>query len=155
MDSMSTLTAELELLEAYLKIEKVRFGKRLKVIYDIEEDLNVPIPPLILQPLVENAVKHGLMGNRQGGTVTISIRRQGEDVAFSIIDNGVGMDQGTLEPLLKEKAEKGRVGIWNINRRLNIIYGRELSVTSIHGKGTNVSFVLPMERKKYSIYSSN
>ena len=148
MDAMSTLTKELELLEAYLYIEKTRFGDRLKVEYDIDDTLDIPIPPLILQPLVENAVRHGLMDNISGGTVTVSIKSQAEEVVFTISDNGVGMDVGKLGGLLQENPNNRGIGVWNINQRLKMLYNIELKVISEKGCGTQVSFALPLGSKK-------
>ncbi len=144
MDSMSTLKKELELLEAYLYIEKTRFGDRLKVEYDIDETLDLSIPPLVLQPLVENAVRHGLMDNIAGGTVVISIKQEVNEAVFTISDNGVGMDEGKLGGLLKENLKERGIGVWNINQRLKMLYSRELKVFSEKGKGTQVSFTLPL-----------
>lgn len=148
MDAMSTLTKELELLEAYLYVEKTRFGNRLKVEYDIDETLDIPIPPLILQPLVENAVKHGLMDNISGGTVTISIKRQAQAAVFTITDNGVGMDVGMLGELLQENPKDRGIGVWNINQRLKMLYNIELKVISQKGYGTQVTFALPLGEKE-------
>lgn len=148
MDAMSTLTKELELLEAYLYVEKTRFGERLKVEYDIDETLDIPIPPLILQPLVENAVKHGLMDNISGGTVTISIKRQAQAAVFTITDNGVGMDVGKLGELLQENPKDSGIGVWNINQRLKMLYNIELKVISQKGYGTQVTFALPLGEKE-------
>lgn len=149
LNSITTLAEEMELLDAYLYLEKIRFGDRLCVEYDLEEDLNPAIPPLILQPLVENAVRHGLMVKEEGGTVTILVRRLGEEAVFTIKDNGIGMSPGVLEHLLEEKAEKGGIGAWNINKRLKMLYGRAMTVSSELGKGTSVTFTLPIKYKRY------
>ncbi|MFC5530527.1 sensor histidine kinase [Cohnella yongneupensis] len=69
LDTLTTIKNELELLQAYLNIERARFGSRLDVEYDVDADLDIQVPPLVLQPLVENAIKHGLMSNLRGGTV--------------------------------------------------------------------------------------
>lgn len=151
MDAMSTLSKELELLEAYLYIEKTRFGDRLKVEYDIDETLDFPIPPLILQPLVENAVRHGLMDNIAGGTVVISIKKEANEAVFTISDNGVGMDLGKLGGLLKENQKERGIGVWNINQRLKMLYNRELTVFSEKGHGTQVFFTLPLFKNEISI----
>jgi two-component system, LytTR family, sensor kinase len=150
IDGISTLARELELLEAYLYIEKTRFGERLQVEYDIEEDLDIPIPPLILQPLVENAVRHGVMAKIVGGTVRISIKRQAEKVIFTIEDNGVGMNEIKLNELVTENTKERGIGIWNINQRLKVLYNTELKVVSKIGNGTQVSFELPLNNNKIS-----
>ncbi len=198
LDSMTTLDRELELLDAYLYIEKIRFGERLQMEYDIEEGLSLSLPPLILQPLVENAVRHGLLKRAEGGTVSISIRSEGDTAIISIIDNGIGMEQRVLEQLLEENeyrqvnenrqqsenrqqnkhwqkreylkrsedrkkreytdkhespimnrtTERSGIGLWNINRRLNMHYGHGLMISSEIGKGTRVTFSIPLEKKR-------
>gem|GEM_PF-533642 len=142
LDSLTTVKKEMELLEAYLNIEKVRFGKRLNVEYDIDESIDIPIPPLILQPLVENAVRHGLMSIVSGGTVKISIKKETTNVVFSIEDDGIGMEPSQLKQLLKQVPDENGVGLWNINQRLRLIYGSELEIWSEKGVGTRVSFRL-------------
>ena len=143
LDSLTTVRKEKELLEAYLNIEKVRFGKRLNVQYDIDDSINVPIPPLILQPLVENAVRHGLMSCVDGGTVKISIQKQDDNAVFTIEDNGIGMASTQVEQLLTQAPDDDGVGLWNINQRLRLIYGTQLTIWSEKGVGTKISFQLP------------
>lgn len=143
IDAMTTLTKEMELLEAYLYIEKTRFGDRLQVEYDIDETINLPIPHLILQPLVENAVRHGLMKAIVGGKVIISVKRQGMEAVFTIEDNGIGIEKERISGLLEEKPESGGIGIWNINQRLMMLYKKGLTIESEVGKGTRVIFGLP------------
>lgn len=144
IDAMTTLTKEMELLEAYLYIEKTRFGERLQVEYDIDETINLPIPHLILQPLVENAVRHGLMKAIVGGKVIISVKRQGMEAVFTIEDNGIGIEKERISGLLEEKPESGGIGIWNINQRLMMLYKKGLTIESEVGKGTRVVFGLPL-----------
>lgn len=151
IDGISTLAREQELLEAYLYIEKTRFGERLQIEYDFDENLenlDIPIPPLILQPLVENAVRHGVMAKIVGGTVKISIKRQEEKVVFTIKDDGVGMDEIKSKELLTVTTKERGIGIWNINQRLKMMYNTELKVISEKGNGTQVSFELPVNNKK-------
>ncbi|MBS5959249.1 MAG: hypothetical protein KIC73_20380, partial [Clostridiales bacterium] len=114
--------------------------------YDIDETLNIPIPPLILQPLVENAVRHGLMNHVLGGTVTISIKRRKEEAVFTIEDNGVGIEAVRISELLEEKPKSGGIGMWNINQRLKMLYNRGLTVCSEIGRGTRISFSLPLDK---------
>lgn len=147
LDSLTTVKKERELLEAYLNIEKVRFGKRLNTRYEIDESINLSIPPLILQPLVENAVRHGLMACVNGGTVIISIQRDRGKAVFTIEDTGVGMEPSQVTRLLNQIPDGNGVGIWNINQRLRLIYGTELEIRSQKGSGTVVSFQLPCEDK--------
>ncbi|TVX97574.1 hypothetical protein FPZ49_34955 [Paenibacillus cremeus] len=144
MDSFTTLENELELVKAYINIEQARFGDRLGVEYDVDASLGIPIPPLILQPLVENAVRHGLMSGPQGGTVKITIK-QGADnfIRFIIEDNGCGMSERKCNEILKPNEAKKGIGLWNINQRFQLLYGTSIRVESAEGQGTKISFELP------------
>ncbi|MBP1538486.1 MAG: histidine kinase [Ruminococcus sp.] len=133
---------ELEHLKKYLYIEKLRFGKKLNVEYDIRAT-DFCIPMLSVQPLVENAVKHGVGMKKKGGTVTISTRET--DSAFEVIisDNGVGFD--TSAP----KADDGRshVGMENTRSRLKQMCGGEITIQSTVGEGTTATITLPKEEQ--------
>ncbi len=144
LDSLVTIEKEFELLKAYLNIEKARFGTRLNVEYDIDENLNILIPPLILQPLVENAVRHGLMSNLQGGTVKITIKKMDGTASFIVEDNGSGISRAKLEEILASNVETKGVGIWNINQRLKLLYGKGIQFESREGAGTRASFHIPL-----------
>ncbi|OZB90857.1 ATP-binding protein [Paenibacillus sp. XY044] len=147
------LDHELELVSAYLYIEKERFRERLEVVWDLDSDLALWIPPLTLQPLVENAVKHGLLSRLQGGTVWIRISRQADEVLFEVKDNGQGMSEEEVEQLLKPrrnetKSEDRGIGLLNTNRRLMQQYGKGLKIQSQWGTGTVVSFVIPVQASR-------
>jgi len=143
MDTFTTLENELELTKAYLNIEKVRFGDRLAIEYNIDANPNRLIPPLVLQPLVENAIKHGLMSNERGGTVTISILEQDDKLRFAVEDNGCGMSVAKRQEVLGSGSERGGIGLRNISRRIKLLYDSSLQVNSTVGMGTKVSFELP------------
>lgn len=144
LDTLSTLESELELVNAYLNIEKARFGGRLCVEYDVDSELDIWIPPLVLQPLVENSVRHGLMSSLKGGTVKISIKRTvNNSVRFVIEDNGCGMSAKKQEEVLKPIPEKKGVGLWNISQRIKLHYGKTLHIESIEGIGTKICFEIP------------
>jgi two-component system, sensor histidine kinase ChiS len=143
LEALTTINKEVEHVKHYLNIEKVRFGKRLEVEYDIEETFNILIPPLIMQPLVENAVKHGISSISRGGKVIISIKSITSGKLFSVSDNGKGMSDIKIKNILSGASENTGIGISNINKRLNNIYGIMLKIESKEDKGTTVSFVLP------------
>ncbi|MCR2807978.1 sensor histidine kinase [Paenibacillus soyae] len=143
MDTFTTLENELELTQAYLNIEKVRFGDRLAIEYDIDADPNRLIPPLILQPLVENAIKHGLMSSVRGGIVKISIRETDEKLRFTVEDNGCGMSEAKRQEVLGPDSERRGIGLRNIARRIKLSYDATLQVKSTVGIGTKVLFELP------------
>ncbi len=138
------LSHELELVKAYLYIEKERFENTLTVVWEVEPHLNPPLPPLTLQPLVENAIKHGIFSRSRGGTLYIRISRQNNAVRFEIRDDGKGMDQGKIDQLLEPTRKgTGGIGIFNTNRRLIQLYGQGLSIVSRPNEGTTVSFSIP------------
>lgn len=143
MDTFTTLESELELTKAYLNIEKVRFGDRLQIEYDIDADPESRIPPLILQPLVENAIRHGLMSSVRGGTVRISIREAEDGLRFAVEDNGCGMSETMRLDVLKPDPERKGIGLRNIARRLKLIYNASLRIESEVGIGTKVEFEIP------------
>ncbi|MFC4598065.1 sensor histidine kinase [Cohnella hongkongensis] len=143
MDTFTTLENELELTKAYLNIEKVRFGDRLAIEYNIDANPNHLIPPLVLQPLVENAIKHGLMSNERGGTVTISILEHDDKLQFAVEDNGYGMSVAKQQEVFGSGSERTGIGLRNISRRIKLLYDSSLQVNSTVGIGTKVSFELP------------
>lgn len=145
LDSLTTLDSELKLVEAYVHIEQARFGDRLQVIYKVNANLMILIPPLILQPLVENAIRHGLMSNLTGGKVIITITEADGMVGFQVEDDGCGMSEQKLEKTLKADGERRGVGLWNIDRRIKLIYGHSLEISSREGAGTTISFQIPAQ----------
>jgi len=136
---------ELELVQAYLYIEQERFGERLSVVLDVEAAVGLTLPPLTLQPLVENAVRHGLMSRSRGGTVTLRATRITSGVLLEIADDGVGMPEHKAAQLVGgDEPPQGGIGLYNTDRRLKQRYGQGLSLRSQPGEGTVVSFVIPL-----------
>ncbi|ULL18316.1 response regulator [Paenibacillus sp. H1-7] len=134
---------EMELVKAYLAIEQLRFGSRLQVKYTIEPDLHCMMPPLLLQPLVENAVRHGIGQKPNGGTVEIRACRVPGGVEFTVEDDGIGMGE---ELLFKLNEDQGSgVGTGNVNRRLKMLYNQTLRIDSEPDRGTIITFYLPEE----------
>ncbi len=134
------LERELELVRAYLAIEQLRFGKRLQVRYEVDEAVHVMLPPLTLQPIVENAVRHGVGQKPEGGTVDIIVRAAGQMVEIIVQDDGVGMTDA--QRLQLERGQSKGVGIGNVNRRLQMTYGRRLEIISEPGAGTTITIRL-------------
>lgn len=148
LSSLTTLRGEMELVEAYVHIERARFGNRLEVEYDVGVDPNTPIPPLILQPLVENAIRHGLLSTFDRGKVRITAEEDAAGgVRFTVADNGCGMSEGKRNAVLNLDADSNSgssgVGLWNIGKRLKLLYDTGIRVESEEGTGTAVSFVIP------------
>ena len=115
-------------------------------------DTAIPIflPPLTIQPLVENAVKHGILQRTNGGTITIRIKKQPSYVEISIEDDGIGMSEEKLEQLFATEnrtQERIGVGIRNTDRRLKQLYGEGLSIQSKPNHGTIIAFRIPNEKE--------
>ncbi len=139
-----SLERELSLTNSYVEIEKARFGDKLKVMFDIDNTIKTRIPLLSIQPLVENAIMHGLRKKGGGGNVTISVKKVNDVVHVSVEDDGQGIPRDRLAVLLMPEADHG-IGLWNIDRRLKKIYGKGLNIESSPGKGTLVSYTIPLE----------
>ena len=133
-DHFVTLREELESIDEYLDIEAVRFGPQLKVLKRISPDtLDVIVPSMILQPLVENSIKHGLARKIGEGRVTITTALRHRQMRIEVHDDGLGMSEERLE-----QAFGGGIGLNNVNERLRTIYGEacQLKLKSIAGEGT-------------------
>jgi len=138
------LKHELELVRAYLYIEQERFGDKLSVVQEIEPDIRLSLPPLSIQPLVENAVRHGLLKKARGGMLRLKVERTASGVLVEVQDDGIGMPFDLVERLLnRSDPSRPGIGIANTNRRLIQLYGRGLSIKSVPGEGTVVSFIIP------------
>lgn len=145
------LSEEINHIKAYLEIQKVRFGDRIKYSIDFnKEDLNVQIPFMALQVFVENAVLHGIEEKEQGGTVSILIKGNGDYIKITILDNGVGISSEKLCELkndikYREELNLDKVGINNVNKRMFHYYGEEYSINidSKVKKGTKVEIIIP------------
>ena len=133
---------ELEHLKKYLYIEELRFGKKLNIEYDIQTT-GFFLPQLSIQPLVENAVKHGVGMKKNGGTVTVATRETENAFKVLISDDGVGFDTSA------EKKDDGRshVGMENTKRRIKDMCGGEVIIESTVGEGTVATVILPKEEQ--------
>ena len=132
------LIKELNQIDTYIKIEKVRFGNKLNILYDVDESLyNFQIPSLIIQPLVENSIKHGILKKRDNGCVKIIIKKIGKDIEVIIEDDGVGIEQTIIDNL--DKQIKENIGLKNVHQRLKLLYGEGLNIKKLE-QGTRIKF---------------
>ncbi|AJD90063.1 histidine kinase [Jeotgalibacillus malaysiensis] len=151
---VSTLSEEVEHVKSYLSIEEARFYDRLDVYYDIEDGaLLAAVPPLTLQPLVENAVKHGLKGKSEDGKLIVRANKEENRIKIEVEDNGEGIDSARITSLLESPvtSEKGTgIGLYNLNERLVKMIDEKsgLSIQSEKGKGTVISFSVPSPNAK-------
>lgn len=130
---------ELEYLKDYLYIEKLRFGDKLEIRYEIDESLNFGIPFLTIQPLVENAVRHGIRKRVEGGCVTIAVRKEEKNYTIRVEDNGVGFDMDSLE----KKSQGNGIAMDNVRERVKRMCGGTMEINSIPGQGTKVLIQIP------------
>jgi two-component system LytT family sensor kinase len=140
-ENLSALRDELSFIEDYLSIEVVRFGDKLRFEKDVAEDtLDMLAPSMLLQPLVENCIKHGLSGKVEGGTIRIRTRRVASRLQLVVEDDGVGIPEAKLATLL----DRG-IGVSNVNERLKVLFGSEyrMWVDSRVGEGTRVHIEMP------------
>jgi two-component system, LytTR family, sensor kinase len=140
-DHFVSLREELEAIDEYLDIEVIRFGPHLRVNKEVSPDtLDLIVPSMILQPLVENSIKHGLSPKVGGGRITINTARRDGRALIEVVDDGLGMTEQQLED-----AFGSGIGLSNVNERLRTIYGAScgLKLTSGAGRGTSVSVEIP------------
>ncbi|MWJ32927.1 HAMP domain-containing protein [Saccharibacillus sp. WB 17] len=150
----TSLKSELDMVRSYLEIQKFRHGERLHYELAAEPDtLSVLLPPLIVQPLIENAIVHGLENKEAEGIVSLHAVRVGDEVLIDVIDNGAGMTPERLRQVEdsirdKEENEESRIGLRNVHQRLIMTYGEEcgLRISSELGKGTQIYFKIPAGR---------
>lgn len=132
------LIKELNQIDNYIKIEKTRFGDKLNIIYDVDESLyNFQIPSLIIQPLVENSIKHGILKKREKGCVKIIVKKIDKDIEVIIEDDGVGIEQTVIDNLDKQIQEN--IGLKNVHQRLKLLYGEGLDIKKLE-QGTRIKF---------------
>jgi len=147
------LEKEIEHIVSYVEIEKARHGEKLNINYQISPDAECEIPPLLLQPLVENAIKHGVLHRLEGGNVTISAVEGDKGTIIEVVDDGVGIPEGVLNSLLSDCGPRGCIGLRNVHDRLINLYGEGygLQITSRLNEGTRVRMVIPTQREVYSL----
>ena len=135
--------AELNHVMNYLYLEQQRFGDKLQVIYQIKTE-DFLIPPLTLQPLVENAVQHGVLHRKNGGTVVIRTEETDEGALVTIEDNGVGMEKAKEHATL---GEHSHIGISNVRSRLEEMVGGRLTLES-NSLGTTATILIPWKEER-------
>lgn len=151
-EEMVTLEAELALIDHYINIQSIRFEDRFTCEIDVKEEFqSCLVPKLVLQPLVENAILHGVSG-REDGYVKLWAERDGEALVLSVSDNGCGMPEELVEKLNSpdKRIQGGHLGLYNVDSIIRLHFGGEygISARSDQGKGSCVSVRLPLLRKE-------
>lgn len=136
-----TLAEELEYTTSYVSIQKARFADRLEIILEIEEEIECLLPPFTLQPIIDNAVIHGVLKRRPGGIVLLSVQSTPQGAHFRVTDNGVGMNAGQLALLLDSC--NNIHSLFQIDNKLKANGFNGLAISSIKGQRTEVSFTIP------------
>jgi two-component system LytT family sensor kinase len=140
-ENLTALREELSFIDDYLAIEMVRFGEKLRVVKDIEPaTLDMLVPSMLLQPIVENSIRHGLSSKVDGGTVRLRSRMIGDRLQILVEDDGVGIPESKLATLF----EQG-IGVSNVNERLKVLFGDgyKMWIDSRMGEGTSTGIELP------------
>ena len=165
-ENFVSLKEELDNTEVYFQIQRFRFSKKLELEVKVQEDLlSLKVPRILLQPIVENSIVHGLEGRESGGKVEISISRSNQHVYIQVSDDGIGIEEEKLRQINEDlrnirrgfqggvvgKGGMGKAGmgvsLLNIQERIHLLYGREygLYLQSLENAGTDVCVVLPRE----------
>lgn len=152
-DKLVTIDKELETLGDYIKLQKLRYGDKINFIINVDNSiLQYKIVKLILQPIVENSIYHGINTLESNGTIHILGFIDGYNIIFKVIDNGLGIDNDVVEKLNDYINDKNQlfksIGLKNVHRRIQLYYGKEygINIESIYGKGTIVTAVLPCDQ---------
>ncbi|MGV2882756.1 cache domain-containing sensor histidine kinase [Paenibacillus taichungensis] len=147
--TLVTIREEIDNIANYVTIQNVRYYDCIQMKYEIEDRLlDYRMPKMILQPIVENAIFHGLAEIEEDGIIAIRIQPQGSDIVIEVCDNGIGMDQHTIQNFMEDKleADKGTgIGLHNVQRRIQLHFGKSygIQVASQIGEGTTFTILLP------------
>lgn len=146
-DTLVPFSRELENIEAYVRIEKMRFGDRLEIRYECEEQ-DFLVIPLGIQPLVENAIRHGVYERgKQGGTVVVRTARKQDNIEVVVEDNGVGFDYDSIMQEIKA-GTRDSTGIFNLIFRFERILNAKVKVESQPGVGTRITILIPIKEEE-------
>jgi signal transduction histidine kinase len=137
-DHETTIAADFETMKTFLSILQIRMGDRLKVRFDLPDDLrDISVPPMLLQPLVENAIKHGLEPKMDGGEVALSAKRAGNKIAITVADTGLGFQNST----------SNGIGLKNVRERVKQLYGDAGSVSIEENQPCGTRITIAFEGK--------
>ncbi|MCW6569338.1 sensor histidine kinase [Yersinia ruckeri] len=140
-DEQIDIRKELHQIQDYIAIEQARFGSKLTVIYDIDDDISLKIPSLLIQPLVENAIVHGIQPCKGKGVVVIAVKDHGDQIKISVKDTGNGINQETIERVARNEMPGNKIGLLNVHHRVQLLYGAGLQIRRLE-PGTEISFFI-------------
>ncbi len=151
-DELIDIRKELHQIQDYIAIEQARFGSKLTVIYDIDDDIAVRIPSLLIQPLVENAIVHGIQPCKGKGVVVIAVKDRGDRVRISVKDTGNGIDPLVIERVARNEMPGHNIGLLNVHHRVSLLYGEGLRIRRLE-PGTEIAFYVTKNGNK--LHSEN
>lgn len=138
-DNLINIHKELEQVKAYVEIEKARFGDKLNIVYNIDEDIEITMPSLIIQPLVENSIIHGIRKNGGHGTVIIGVKKSENGVKVWVENDGITIDEDIIKKVYNDDMPENKIGLYNVHLRLKLIYGQGLNIHRLK-HGTKIEF---------------
>ena len=141
-DELIDIKKELWQVKDYIAIEQARFGDKLSMIYDIDDDLHFTLPSLLIQPLVENAIVHGIQPCRGKGVVTLSVKDLGDRVRIAVRDTGPGISDEVMRRVARNEMPGNKIGLLNVHHRVRLLTGQGLIIMR-HQPGTEIAFSLP------------
>ena len=147
-EEMDTVEAQVEVIKQYIELQKFRYAEGFDAIVEYDESIaNKKLPKLLIQPLVENAIFHGVEVSGTDRLITVIVRPFGEDICIEVEDNGIGMTEEMVDKILKEDIETDRphIGIKNVNDRIKLRFGNQygLSIESTANVGTKIKIIIP------------
>ncbi|WP_354292920.1 sensor histidine kinase [Paramixta manurensis] len=138
-DAFIDIKKELYQIKDYIAIEQARFGDKLTMIYDIDEEVACTIPSLLIQPLVENAIVHGIQPCRGKGVVVLTIQDCSDRVRISVRDTGNGISQQVMARVANNEMPGNKIGLLNVHHRVQLLYGEGLQISRLN-PGTEIAF---------------
>lgn len=146
-DEPIDIKKELYQVKDYIAIEQARFGDKLTMIYHIDEEINCTLPSLLIQPLVENAIVHGIQPCRGKGVVTLTIEDHGDRVRIAVRDTGNGISDEVIARVQRNEMPGNKIGLLNVHHRVKLMYGGGLQITQRH-PGTEIAFFISKNGEK-------
>ncbi len=140
-DTLIDIQEELQQVRDYVAIEQARFGDKLEVVFEVD-DVHIQVPSLLLQPLVENAILHGIQPRSAPGRVTIEVKQLAGGIRVAVRDTGYGISQAVIDGVAAGRVESRSIGLMNVHQRVKLLYGDGLHLKRLE-PGTEVSFYLP------------
>nr|WP_232337076.1 ATP-binding protein [Lysinibacillus timonensis] len=150
--SLGPLKKELALVQSYVNIHQTRFPNKIEWIAEVDDDIeSYLIPPLLIQPIIENAILHGLKNVKTGGQVSLSIKKKENFLSIIVKDNGIGISEGHLKTLLSEEKEVNRgIGLKNVAKRIKYFQNTAINISSNENVGTAIEIIFPIINSKVS-----